>query len=105
MPTPDFGKQWHEMQIGNVDHEIARLATICNLRILDPGIIERMIAGDETVCGRKSSMAFRKLRGLVAMHYALTDDSIRALGPDESAKILDVIRARLGKQFQIGGGR
>lgn len=103
MSTPDFGKQWHQSQIGSVDHEIARLAAICNIRLLDPGIIERVIAGDETVCGRNTSDAFRKLRGLVGMHFALTNDSIEALGPEASARILDDIRARLGKQFEIGG--
>jgi hypothetical protein len=105
MPTPDFGKQWHQTQLGTVDQEIARLASICQLRLLDPGIIERVLAGDETVCGRKTPKAFRKLRGLIGMHYALTNDSVQALGPEESARNLDSIRARLAKQFDIGGGR
>ena len=38
------------------------------------------------------------------MHYALTDDSLLALGPEESARILDEIRARLRKRFDLGAG-
>lgn len=103
MATPDFGKRWHEGQLGTVDDEIARLAFICNIRILDPGVIERVVAGDDTVCGKTNKHAFRKLRGLVKMHYALTDDSINALGPDESGKILDGVRERLRKRYDLGG--
>jgi hypothetical protein len=103
MATQDLGKQWHETQLGTVDAEIARQAAICDIRILDPGVIERIIAGDASVCGRGGEQAFRKLRGLVKMHYSLTDDSIRALGPEASAKLLDEIRERLRKRFDLGG--
>jgi hypothetical protein len=102
MPTHDLGKTWHETQLGTVDAEIARQAFICDIRILDPGVIERVVAGDASVCGRRAEEAFRSLRGLVAMHYSLTNDSITALGPEESRKILDGIRERLGKRFDLG---
>ena len=69
------------------------------------GVIERVIAGDETVCARSSKKAFRQLRALVKMHYALTDDRLLALGPDESAKILISIRARLRARYDLGGKR
>lgn len=105
MTTPDFGTQWHQSQLGPVDAEIARLATICDLRILDPGVIERVLAGDDSVCGRKSEKAFRSLTALVKMHYALTDDSLKALGPEESGRILDQIRERLRGRYDVGGDR
>ena len=105
MRTQDLGSQWHEAQLGPVDAEIARLAAVCDLRILDPGIIERVIAGDDSVCGRNTPDAFRKLRMLVGMHYALTNDSLQSLGPEASGKILDQIRERLRARYDIGGGR
>lgn len=105
MATPDFGRRWHQTQLGNVDREIARLATICDIRVLDPGVIERVIANDETVCRRRTTKAFRQLRSLVNMHYALVNDSLAALGPEDSSKILDDIRTRLRAQYDIGGGR
>ncbi len=103
MATQDFGTEWHQAQLGPVDAEIARLAAVCDLRILDPGIIERVVSGDDTVCGRNAADAFRKLRSLVAMHYALTNDSIQSLGPEESGKILDRIRERLRGRYDLGG--
>lgn len=106
MGTQDLGSQWHQAQLGPVDAEIARLAAICDLKILDPGVIERVVAGDETVCGRSNTgKAFRQLRALVGMHYTLTNDSIQSLGPEESGKILDQIRERLRGRYDIGGGR
>jgi hypothetical protein len=103
MATHDLGKQWHETQLGTVDAEIARQAFICDIRILDPGVIERVVAGDASVCGKPNEHAFRKLRGLVKMHYALTDDSLNALGPEASRKLLDEIRERLRKRYDLGG--
>lgn len=103
MRTHDLSSRWHQAQLGKVDEEIARLATVCGIKMLDPGVIERVIADDETVCSRRNKTAFRKLRSLVKLHYALTDDSLRALGPEESTKILDSIRSRLRARFDLGG--
>jgi hypothetical protein len=105
MRTHDLGSRWHQTQLGRVDEEIARLAAICDIRMLDPGVIERVIRDDETVCGRSSKKAFRQLRALVKMHYALTADSLAALGPEESARIVDSIRTRLRARYDLGGGR
>ena len=103
MGTQDLSSRWHEAQLGPVDNEIARLAHICNIKILDPGVVERVIAGDVSLCSKANDRAFQKIRRLVAMHYALTNDSIQALGPKESGRILDEIRERLRKRFDLGG--
>ena len=103
MENQDRGKQWHESQLGPVDDEIARLAFICGLKMLDPGVIERVVAGDESICARSNPVAFKKLRSLVGLHYMLTNDSVASLGKEESEKILEQIRTRLRKRFDIGG--
>jgi hypothetical protein len=103
MGTQDLSSRWHESQLGPVDAEIAKLASICGIRILDPGVIERVIAGDASLCSRATEQAFQKMRRLVAMHYALTNDSVQALGEEESARILAEIRERLRKRFELGG--
>jgi hypothetical protein len=99
----DFGSRWHEKQLGSVDDEIAKMAFICGVPLLDPGVIEKVVAGDESVCTKSSPDAFRKLRGLVGMHYTLTSDSLQSLGPDETARILAQIRERLQSRFKLGG--
>ena len=103
MAKGELGSVWHERQLGTVDTEIARLAAICDIRMLDPGVIERVISGDESVCGRSSEKAFKQLRSLVGLHYSLTAESIESIGPEESRKILDRIREHLGRRYDIGG--
>ena len=103
MSKNDFGRGWHESQLGTVDDEIAKLSFICGIPLLDPGVVERVVAGDEGVCTKPNPAAFRKLKGLVGMHYMLTNDSLQALGPEETAKILAEIRARLQPRFKLGG--
>ena len=103
MRTEDLGPVWHTTQLNAVDDEIARAAFICGIRMLDPGIIERVVNGDETVCTKKNPKAFAKLRSLVKMHYSLAEDSMAALGPDKTAEILRTIRERLGARYDIGG--
>jgi hypothetical protein len=103
MVKGDFGTEWYEKQLSNVDEEIARLAFLCDIRMLDPGIIERVVAGDASVCGKSNDKAFSRLRSLVRMHYSLTDDSLKSLGDEKVAEILARIRDRLRQRFDIGG--
>ena len=60
MRTEDFGSRWHQSQLNTVDDEIAKLAFICDIKMLDPGVIERVIAGDATVCGKNNRKRFIK---------------------------------------------
>ena len=103
MGTHDLSSRWHESQLNPVDDEIARLAFICDIKILDPGVVERVVAGDANVCGKRNEKAFQKLRKLVGVHYTLTNDSMAALGDEATGKILDQIRERLRKRFELGG--
>ena len=54
--------------------------TICQVRLLDPGAIERVLKNDATVCGAPNAPVFSKLRSLLMMHYAIRDKAIAALG-------------------------
>lgn len=98
-----FSRRWHEKQLGSVDEEIARLSYICGIRLLDPGVIEKVVADDESVCSRPNPEAFRKLRGLVVLHYELTGEALGAMGADESAAVLRELRARFAKRYDLGG--
>ena len=54
-----------------IDREIAQLAVVCQIPLLDPGVIERVLHKDTLVCGRKNARAFDKLRSLLMMHYSV----------------------------------
>jgi hypothetical protein len=45
----DLGGVFWSRNLDEVDREVARLASICNVRILDPGIIERVLKNDASL--------------------------------------------------------
>ena len=96
----DARTQWWAKKFDDIDREIARLATICKLRLLDPGVIERVLQNDASVCGTANQRAFDALRGLLMMHYSVRDDAVAVLGTDKTRvlveRIVTALRERLG---------
>jgi len=88
-----------------IDREIAQLASICKIQILDPGVIERVLKKDTLVCGTQNPRAFDKLRSLLMMHYSVRDKAVVALGERETMLIMDEIVARLRSRYgdRLGG--
>jgi hypothetical protein len=89
---------WAE-NLDEVDREIARLAMLCKVRILDAGVMQRVLKRDATVCGTPNSIAFDKLHDLLMLHLALREKSAAAVGQAKTAAIEDYIIERLGKAF------
>ena len=72
-------KRWtHHLE--EIDLEIAKLATLCKIPLLDPGVIERVLKKDTLVCGTQNPRAFDKLRSLLMMHYSVRDKAVVAMG-------------------------
>lgn len=92
-------------QLENVDAEIARLATICDVNVLEPGVIERIIRNDISVCRSRNELAFKKLRGVIGMHYELRNRTLDELGPEEANRIVLEIVARLREKYGDRLGR
>jgi hypothetical protein len=101
----ELGGGWWAKNLDEVDREIARLATVCNVRILDPGVIERVLQDDASVCGSKNPLAFEKLRSALKMHYHVRDQAMGVLGEAGTARvvaeIVESLRERLGER--LGG--
>lgn len=96
---------WWADNLDELDREIARLAMLCKVRILDPGIIDRVLKKDASVCGTDNPAAFAKLRELLMMHLAIRDRSADALGQAQTAAIEAHIIERLRKSFpELGKG-
>ena len=53
-----------------IDREIARLALLCQIRILEPGVILRVLRRDTSACGTRNPLAFRMLREMLMLHLA-----------------------------------
>ena len=100
-PPKDLRSEWWAKKFDDVDREIAQLATICNVRLLDPGVIERVLKHDASVCGTPNPTVFGKLRSLLMMHYVVRDKAAAALGPAETQRLIEEVVTRLRER--IGG--
>ena len=103
--SSELGAEWWTKNLVEVDREIARLATICNVRILDPGVIERVLHDDASVCGSPNPLAFSKLRSALKMHYHVRDQAMGALGEAGTARVVAEIVESLRQRFgeRLGG--
>jgi hypothetical protein len=95
----ELGAAWWSRNLDEIDREVARLAIICNVRILDPGVIERVLKDDESVCGSKNPLAFSKLRNALMMHYHAREKALGALGEAGTARVVSEIVERLRQRF------
>lgn len=90
---------WWAKNIDDVDHEIARLCLLCRVRILDPGVIERVLRRDDSVCGTSNPVAFAKLCDLLALYFGVRRKSVEALGQAQTAQIEALAVGQLRNRF------
>ena len=99
MPADIYMKTRWAMNLEQLDRQIARLAMLCQVRLLDPGVIERVLHDDRSVCGSDNRMAFTRMRDLLLMHFALLEREAEAVGQQEAAAIQEFVVERLKKSF------
>jgi hypothetical protein len=87
-----------------LDRELGRLALLCRVPILEPGVIERVLHGDHLVCGADNPIAFAKLRDLLMMHFAV-HKKWAAEWARQVAAIEGYVIERLRKSLPELGGR
>ena len=88
-----------------VGDELMRLSIACDLRLRDPGVIDRILKNDETVCGTKNPIGFRKLHSLVEATFSSVNKAVDRIGPEETRLITDAIMERLDKRRALGGSK
>jgi hypothetical protein len=95
----EFLVAWWAKNLDELDREVARLSLLCRVRILDPGVIERVLHKDASVCGTDNPGPFAKLHDMVMMHYILHKKSVEAIGQLETAAIEAHVIEQLKKRF------
>ena len=90
----NLSSAWWAKNLDDVDNEIARLSIACNVRILDPGIIERVLQNDASVCGARNPAGFEKLRTALKMHYHIRGQTAGTMGEAQTAQIVAEIVER-----------
>ena len=101
-PHPFFIAWWAK-NLDVLDREIARLALLCQVRILDPGVIERVLRKDASVCGTHDPVAFARLHDMLMMHFAIREKAADDLGQEQTAVIEAYIIERLKKSLPDSG--
>ena len=101
----ELGGGWWGKNLDDVAREVARLSIACNVRILDPGVIERVLNDDASVCGSRNPAGFEKLRTALKMHYHIRSQTAGSMGEAQTAQIVaeivERLRARIGDR--LGG--
>lgn len=97
---------WEE-DLEAVDLEIARLAIICEIRLLEPGVINQVLDDQVHVCGNPHPNAFQTLRGLLFLHYELQKQLLDAFGSADTERIILNVHAHLSVRIgsQLGNPR
>lgn len=95
--------------LDGIADELLRLSIACNVRLRDPGVIDRILRDDATVCGNHNPVGFHKLRALVMATFSSLNKAIDRIGPEETRLITDAIiervdRARAGGKPAAGPG-
>jgi hypothetical protein len=92
-------------QLDALLEEITRDAAICGVKLLDPGVIERVLKNDESVCAQKNPIAFKKLRDLLMLGFITREKAADRLGAVETEAILTVIRDHMKARHEgkLGG--
>jgi hypothetical protein len=97
--TPAYHTQRWTHHFEEIDFEIGQLAKLCQVQLLDPGVIQRVLKNDMLVCGHRNERAFQKMRQLLMMHYSVRDKALIALGEEETMAIIGDIVERLQKRL------
>jgi len=96
---------WWAKNLDELDREISKLASLCQVRILDPGVVERVLHNDASVCGTANPVAFAKLHNLLVMHFLIRKRSVEELGAVQTTQIERDVIERLKKAYgQPGEG-
>jgi hypothetical protein len=95
----DLPAGWWAENLERIDREIARLATVCRVKILEPGVIERVLRKDASVCATSNEIAFAKLHDMVMFYFAVRQMSADAVGQAQTAHIEYYVIERLKKSF------
>ena len=103
--SSEFRAKFWGRQMDDLMSEMARQATICKVRLLDPGVIDAVLRNDPSVCGTSNPLSFKKLRDTLMLGFVVREKSVENLGPGETDALVAAIREHIQKHLgdQLGG--
>lgn len=107
-PKQRYSPEEWEKTVEDVDLEIAQLAIMCRIRLLEPGVIEHVLDNDQRICPDGHETGFEKLRGMLFLHYEVQTRLAEELGPADAAQVIQRVRqhlmVRIGTQLGVPAG-
>ena len=91
--TDDLNPQW-ERHFEGIADELLMLSIACDVRLGDPGVVDRILKKDLTVCGRKNEESFHKMRNLLIAFYDSVGKAAERIGPQDTKKIIEALKER-----------
>ena len=98
----EFKHTYWGRQIEAIAGEVSRLAIACDIELGQPGLAERVLKNDESVCRRKNPKAFRKIRQHLMALFSVEAGAVEQLGPEDTREILDQVRSAIVAIRQAG---
>ena len=78
----------YNAELASIDMEIARLAQLCGIHMLQAGVAEAVLRNDSSLCNSSNPVAWDKLRGLLVLHYHVVAENAAADGVEAAAETL-----------------
>ena len=94
----------YNAELASIDMEIARLAQLCGIQMLQPGVAEAVLRNDSSLCNSTNPLAWEKLRGLLVLHYHVVHEAVATDGVEAAAEsvrlALQSVRERMRPKQQ-----
>lgn len=90
-------------QIEGIALELSRLAIACDIELGKPGLIERVLKNDESVCGRRNPEAFQLIRKHLMALFSVEEGAIDRIGAAETRQITDMVHEAIVRVRSAGG--
>jgi hypothetical protein len=98
----NFKHTYWGRQVDNLAQELSKLAIACDIELGKPGLAERILKNDETVCGRNNPKAFKQMRQHLMALFNVEKGAVDRLGPEDTKEILDQVRRAIVEIRQAG---
>lgn len=93
----------HGGGLADIELEVGRLAMLCGVSLLKPGVIEAIFHRDDSVCQHSNRIAWTKLRGLLILRYYVVARSAKINGSAMAAAVVQQSAERVRGRLQPRG--
>ena len=93
-------------QFEDILGELARLALLCRVDLSQESNVRAVLSNDPSTCGVENPGAFRRMRGLLMLHYVTRERAFETLDAAEAQAIVaDVVQHIRERMERLGHGR